>query len=991
MLSKKSLSLFLLPVLGIASFGFLATGLSGESKDIKEASAAYTPSTYYSVSDTASELASYYSSITTQTGSSLLSALRSLNSTKRKKTVGYSGMGTAASSSAFTYTDYPLGTTTKDANGQIRGSSIASFYTRTTATSFNREHMWPNSHGGNLVEADILHTRPTISSENSSRGNSFYVEGVNSSSAGWDPYTAGYAKEVRGECARVILYCVVASSQLNLYDGNSHSTSNSNKDYLMGDIDTLIKWHYDYSPNEYEINRNNGAEYLQGNRNPFVDHPEYVAKIWGVGDSSVTGYTSAVNSYCTSHSSMYNSWTAGSYSTYGTNDATTGGGGGASTEISLSISKTSASLTVGGSTSLTATVNNYTGTDSVRWYVEDSSTDVVTLSATTGNTITVNAVGAGSKKVYCYLGSLSAYCTVTVTSSGGSGGGSGSSGTYTITFAETSDQSSALASNNIDGVIESNSLVSSWTTLTKCYEGAKGLKLGSSSAVGSFTAVPVNDAKTNVTSITIKSAKYGSDTGTLSFKNGSTQIGNSWKPGNDFNYDASSSPLSISEFTIATSSKRAYVSSITFTVGSSGGGSTSSDSITLEDTTLSLTVGGSATIDYTASGSVTWKSSNSSVASVNNGTVTAVGAGQATITATCGTASATCTVTVSDPEASYVSVATARAACLALSNKTYGGTYVVRGIVSEFDYTKAGALKSVYIHDTDGTGICVFLNGTDLGLSAGRLVTISGTIYNFNGLPELTSPTLVATSHTQDVINPISVSNVSSIGSNVGNLLTTSAIYKSSGSVTNGVDDVFTLGSGTFNLYSSYTSSAVESYNSLKSGWTANSTEVELVGIGATFTQNSSTTYEILLTGSTVNTIIASDYSSDFLASITCDSTGSTAPKFTSPYASWSELASAYSALSSSEQSVLTSMQANKNGSTAQQAVAKYDYIVGKYGTEVYEDFMGRNPEPLGMNNPNLFNFGSNTNTTTLVVVLVSALSITAISVIIFIKKGKRD
>lgn len=974
MLSKKSLSLFLLPVLGIASFGFLATGLSGENKEVIETSAVYEASTHYEVSDTASELASYYSSITTQTGSSLLSALRSLNSSKRKKTVGYSTMGTSTAG-AFVYTDYPLGTTTKDSNGQIRGTSVASFYTRTTATSWNREHMWPNSHGGNLVEADILHTRPTISSENSSRGNSFYVEGVNSSTAGWDPYTAGYAKEVRGECARVILYCVVASSQLNLYDGNSHSTSNSNKDYLMGDIDTLIKWHYDYSPNEYEINRNNGAEYLQGNRNPFVDHPEYVAKIWGVGDSSVTGYTSAVNTYCTSHSSMYDSWTVGSYSTYGTNDATTGGGGGASTEASISISKTSASLTVGGSTSLTATVSNYSGSDSVRWYVEDSSTDVVTLSATTGNTITVNAVGAGSKKVYCYLGSLSAYCTVTVTSSGGgSGGGSGSSSTATITYKDlaTSYESSATSHTNSSG---GDGNLTFYTKQCSNFSSKIQWKSGGGFL---YNSTPL----TNISSITLSGVGGG---GTLTVYGSSSSNGTTTTiSGSNGVYDFSS--YSYPYFKLINSSNNAVTcTSISIAYGSSGGGSTASDSVTLEDTTLSLTVGGSATIEYTASGSVTWKSSDSSVASVNNGTVTAVGAGQATITATCGTASATCKVTVSDPSASYVSVATARTAAIN-GNST---SYTIRGIVTEFDYKSDGSTKGFYINDPDGYGLLVYSDA--ISVNVGQLVTVTGTTTLYNNCPELTNPQLVATAQTQDKVTPIPLTSVSQIETYKGCLINTTAVYTTDGNKSGYVEDTFTLAGSTFYLYSSYVTDAVTSYNTLKANWTAGSSEVNIVGIALNFVKNSTTKPEVLLTASTANTIIASDYSTDFLASITCDSTGNTAPKFTSPYASWSELASAYSALSSSEQSVLTSMQANPNGSTAQQAVAKYDYIVGKYGTETYEDFMGRNPEPLGINNPNLFNFGSDTNTTTLVVVLVSALSITAISVIIFIKKGKRD
>ena len=206
----------------------------------EEIKAYYTPSTHYEVSDTASELASYYSSISdSDTGTTLLSKLQSLNSTKRKRTMGYSGIGTDTSG-AVIYTDYDLNSTATDSNGQTYGTKVASFYTKTAATSWNREHMWPNSHGGNNVEADILHTRPTISSENSSRGNSFYVEGKNSSSAGWDPYTAGYDAECRGECARVILYCVVAYPSFTLSDADSHSTSNSNKDNMMGNMNTSL-------------------------------------------------------------------------------------------------------------------------------------------------------------------------------------------------------------------------------------------------------------------------------------------------------------------------------------------------------------------------------------------------------------------------------------------------------------------------------------------------------------------------------------------------------------------------------------------------------------------------------------------------------------------------------------------------------------------------------------------------------------------------------
>ena len=74
--------------------------------------------------------------------------------------------------------------------------------------------------------------------------------------------------------------------------------------------------------------------------------------------------------------------------------------------------------------------------------------------------------------------------------------------------------------------------------------------------------------------------------------------------------------------------------------------------ITLSDSTATIAVNGTKALTATlspsgATGSITWASSNSLVASVSNGTVTGESTGTATITATCGSYRATCTVTVS--------------------------------------------------------------------------------------------------------------------------------------------------------------------------------------------------------------------------------------------------------------------------------------------------------------------------------------------------------
>ena len=148
----------------------------------------------------------------------------------------------------------------------------------TTTASCNREHTWPNSRGSGKSGpgADPFIIRPTLTDENSSRGNSFYGDG---SSGTWDPASCGF-EGARGEAARVILYAATAyyggSYNFELVDKNTDSASNK----TMGRLSTLLKWNRDYAPNAIEKQVNN---YLCKNgygRNPFVDSPSFADAIW---------------------------------------------------------------------------------------------------------------------------------------------------------------------------------------------------------------------------------------------------------------------------------------------------------------------------------------------------------------------------------------------------------------------------------------------------------------------------------------------------------------------------------------------------------------------------------------------------------------------------------------------------------------------------------------------------------------------------------------
>lgn len=246
----------------------------------------------------------YYDSISSSTlgGYSLLVALRMLNLEKRQTVIGYKPTGTDPSG-FFRYTDYDPDTVQYDINGQPYGTKISSFYTYKSTTSWNREHVWPNSHGGGsggnagspYPDQDIHMPRPTISSENSNRSNSFYAEGIATSSNGWDPVTAGYNEYSRGEAARIVFYCTLVNEKLMLAPFDKYSELSGTDPITgvayqygrtMGNLETLLKWNRDYAVTQREKNRNEGAEYLQGNRNAFVDHPEYACKIWGTVNSN---------------------------------------------------------------------------------------------------------------------------------------------------------------------------------------------------------------------------------------------------------------------------------------------------------------------------------------------------------------------------------------------------------------------------------------------------------------------------------------------------------------------------------------------------------------------------------------------------------------------------------------------------------------------------------------------------------------------------------
>ena len=117
---------------------------------------------------------------------------------------------------------------------------------------------------------------------------------------------------------------------------------------------------------------------------------------------------------------------------------------------------------------------------------------------------------------------------------------------------------------------------------------------------------------------------------------------------------------------------------------------------------------------------------------------------------------------------------------------------------------------------------------------------------------------------------------------------------------------------------------------------------------------------------------------------IKCDASGESAPKFSG--FSWNLFESVYSKFSANDKTAYKDATANKEGTAIQQFVARYDYIVGKYG---YSDFISRNPVTiLGANIYSAIN--SSENGTMLIVVAIAAISALAFTTLLVIKKKRK-
>jgi len=85
--------------------------------------------------------------------------------------------------------------------------------------------------------------------------------------------------EHKGDAARALLYMPIRYNGISGYNWTFNWLNNTRLPALNEgpqDLATLIQWHKQDPPDKWEVDRNNYIQSIQQNRNPFVDHPEYV-------------------------------------------------------------------------------------------------------------------------------------------------------------------------------------------------------------------------------------------------------------------------------------------------------------------------------------------------------------------------------------------------------------------------------------------------------------------------------------------------------------------------------------------------------------------------------------------------------------------------------------------------------------------------------------------------------------------------------------------
>lgn len=177
---------------------------------------------------------------------------------------------------------------------------------------FNREHSFPKSwfDDGYPMYTDLFHLYPTDIKVNNQRSNYPFGVCANGTRLTYKNYYGkgklgkstyqGYSgtvfepdDEYKGDFARTYFYMVTCyKNELPSWSGSPQLNYSANryKAFSTWSINMLMEWTRLDPVSQKEIKRNEAVFKIQGNRNPFIDHPELAEYIWGDKQGEDWGY-----------------------------------------------------------------------------------------------------------------------------------------------------------------------------------------------------------------------------------------------------------------------------------------------------------------------------------------------------------------------------------------------------------------------------------------------------------------------------------------------------------------------------------------------------------------------------------------------------------------------------------------------------------------------------------------------------------------------------
>lgn len=210
--------------------------------------------------------------------------------------------------------------------------------TGTNPTPINCEHTVPQSYFNyaDPMKSDIHHLFPAYDAWNSTRSNYPFAEIPDTETTKWMRYDQSqsgiptsfideyseYAngkfeprEDHKGNVARAIFYFYT------MYPTEAGPIDQ------VADPNTLFQWHLQDPVDAQELDRNAQIEQYQGNRNPYIDNPELVARAWGFTNPNMPPATPANLTLTPSSADLTLTWTDGSdedaYHVYRSTDGNT--------------------------------------------------------------------------------------------------------------------------------------------------------------------------------------------------------------------------------------------------------------------------------------------------------------------------------------------------------------------------------------------------------------------------------------------------------------------------------------------------------------------------------------------------------------------------------------------------------------------------------------------------------------------------------------------